>query len=251
MTELIRSRLPEEEELQRKDAELLLIEVELAEAEAKLADLRGDLERFRLLFHRRCAGLFAELDELRAEITRRRAAQAPSDDNWQQLVEEAERQAQESRQAANEAINVDSAKPPSEELKSAFRAAARKVHPDLATDDSERKRRTEVMSRINAAYARGDLSAISRILEDEETRPERVEGDGIAERLIRVLRKIAQARRRLREVAEEMASIQADSLWELFQRYLRDGAQVLDELEERLQSDLGAARLELSNLQEL
>jgi DNA repair exonuclease SbcCD ATPase subunit len=249
VTGLARRRLPEERELEDKEAELASLEMELADAETKLAELRGELQRFRSLFQAKLARLFAELDEVRADLARRRAALVSSDEAWSQ-VQDAERQARESRQAADEAAGqAPPVEPASEEVKSAFRVAARKVHPDLVTDVAERKRRTEVMARLNAAYARRDHAAIAKILEEEELRPERIEGDGVGERLIRVIRKIDQVRRRLADIADEDRLLRADDMWQLYERYVRDGAGVLEEIEARLRSDLKVAREQLKDFE--
>jgi hypothetical protein len=248
VTAITRRRLPEEDELDEKRRDLSELELELSSAEADLADLRSQLDDFRRLFERRLAPLFADLDETKAEILRLRASRQPSQAAWEE-VEDAEQRARDSRSVADE-IEVDRAPvtPASEELRGIFREAARKVHPDLAADDEERQRRTNVMARVNAAYARRDYAAIERILAEESERPESVQGRGIAEELVRTIRRIAQARRRLAEVSAERERLFADTLWELFQRYLTGGDRVLDELEEDLRADLAHAKSELESL---
>jgi hypothetical protein len=46
-------------------------------------------------------------------------------------------------------------------LKRLYRRLARLLHPDLAQDDWERARLSDLMARVNAAYARGDLTELS------------------------------------------------------------------------------------------
>ncbi|HET8539074.1 MAG TPA: J domain-containing protein [Anaeromyxobacter sp.] len=50
-------------------------------------------------------------------------------------------------------------------LKRLYRRLARVLHPDLAQDDAERKRLGDLMARVNAAYARGDLAALEIMAE--------------------------------------------------------------------------------------
>jgi hypothetical protein len=50
-------------------------------------------------------------------------------------------------------------------LKRTYRRLARLLHPDLAQDDAERSRLSELMARVNAAYARDDLTELSVLAE--------------------------------------------------------------------------------------
>ncbi|HEX9049525.1 MAG TPA: J domain-containing protein, partial [Anaeromyxobacter sp.] len=50
-------------------------------------------------------------------------------------------------------------------LKRVYRRLARVLHPDLAQDDAERVRLGELMARVNAAYAKGDLAALEIMAE--------------------------------------------------------------------------------------
>ncbi len=50
-------------------------------------------------------------------------------------------------------------------LKRLYRRLARLLHPDLAQDDAERTRLSDLMARVNAAYARGDLTELSVMAE--------------------------------------------------------------------------------------
>jgi hypothetical protein len=50
-------------------------------------------------------------------------------------------------------------------LKRIYRRLARLLHPDLAQDDAERARLSDLMARVNAAYARGDLTELSVMAE--------------------------------------------------------------------------------------
>jgi hypothetical protein len=50
-------------------------------------------------------------------------------------------------------------------LKRLYRRLARLLHPDLAQDDAERVRLSDLMARVNAAYARGDLTELSVMAE--------------------------------------------------------------------------------------
>jgi hypothetical protein len=72
------------------------------------------------------------------------------------------------------------------------------------------------MAALNAAYAAGDAEAIARMIDGEAARPEAIIGDDIASRLVRVLRKLAQVRSRLAELAQMGEALQVDPLITLF-----------------------------------
>lgn len=71
--------------------------------------------------------------------------------------------------AAAEAGSVAPATPEVEpadvRLKRLYRRLARVLHPDLAQDDAERSRLGDLMARVNAAYAKGDLTALEVMAE--------------------------------------------------------------------------------------
>ena len=57
------------------------------------------------------------------------------------------------------------------ELKSLYRELARRFHPDLAAETSQRKVRTARMAEINDAYARGDLVSLRRVAAESGAQP--------------------------------------------------------------------------------
>ena len=106
--------------------------------------------------------------------------------------------------------------PPAPEVKALYREAAKRIHPDLATDGAEKERRTTLMAALNAAYDAGDADAIQRILDGESSRPEAIVGDDIGAQLMRVIRKIAQVRGRFTELVALNAALRSDPLFVLF-----------------------------------
>ena len=55
---------------------------------------------------------------------------------------------------------------PSEEARKLYRELARKAHPDLAQDETERERRGEFIARVNAAYGLGDAALLRELAEE-------------------------------------------------------------------------------------
>ena len=164
-TELVRRLTPEEEELAAKREELARLEGQLADQELLLASLRAELAAFEGLYLRRVGVLYAELDEWNARLSELRAEEVGSAEARAE-AEEARTQAEEAYSAAHgEAAEVQPFAP-SAELKKLYREAAKKVHPDTATDEVDRARRERLMQEVNAAYIAGDENALRRILAD-------------------------------------------------------------------------------------
>jgi hypothetical protein len=201
-TELVYSLLPEEEELAAKREELARLQLQLAEQELFLASLNAELAAFEGLYLRQVGVLYAELDEWNARLAEIRAGRLATPDAKTEAAE-ARTQAEESHSAAyGEAAQVQPFTP-SPELKKLYREAAKRVHPDTATDGADRARRERLMKEVNAAYAAGDEDALQRILASLNVSPDAVQGSGLGADLIRVLRQLKQVRDRLSVIALE------------------------------------------------
>jgi septal ring factor EnvC (AmiA/AmiB activator) len=68
VTEVIKNQTPEERELKRKQTELDSLETELIQRELDLATLRAELAEFESRYLRTVGVLYAELDEIEAQI---------------------------------------------------------------------------------------------------------------------------------------------------------------------------------------
>ena len=208
-TEVVRRLLPEEEELAAKQEELARLEAELADRELELASLKAELAAFEGLYLRRIGILYAELDEWNARLAELRADRAGTPESKAEATE-ARSQAQESYSTAHgEAAEVQPFAP-SPELKSLYREAAKRLHPDTATDEKDRQRRERLMKEVNAAYSSGDEDTLRQILTDLENSPDSVQGSGVGTDLIRVIRQLKQIRNRI-VVVDQRISILLDS----------------------------------------
>jgi len=157
------------------------------------------------------------LDEINAQIAEALARFSPKDHPAQQQATHARRQAHESAQAAGDAGTSEPTPTvfhPSESVKKLYRDVARRVHPDLASNDQDRLRRHEVMAAVNRAYAEGDETRLRQILEAWEHSPESVEGKGVEAELVRVIRQIAQVQERLQAIETEIHLLQASALYQ-------------------------------------
>jgi DnaJ-domain-containing protein 1 len=243
---------PEEDELRLKRVELESIEKELVEKELQLTSLRAELSVFERLYLKTVGVLYAELDEIEARIAELLARRNPSDRGAREAAQLARKKAEESSSAVGEvSLTYSQSFKPSQELKDLYREVARRIHPDLATNEADRARRQRFMAQANRAYEEGDEACLKAILEEYESSPDTVVGEGIGAELVRVIRKIAQVRRRLREIGEEMESVLTSELAQLKSRAdeaSKQGRNLLEEMAESLRDEIGRAGQQLSDL---
>lgn len=247
---LQRAHTPEEGELRLKLAELKQLEQELAEAELSLVTLRTDLNLFERRYLRIVGVRLAELDEIEAAILQMRSRDS-TDEELLARAREAAARAHQSRTASSGEAKLPppvEPTPRSDELRQLYREVAKRLHPDLAPDAGAKVARTDFMSRANRAYAEGDATALRKLLEEWSSRPEDIVGESVGAQLIRAIRRIAQAKRRLTDIGSEMASLAASPLSTLSRdaaTAAAAGRDLLVEMADRLDAEVVAARLRL------
>lgn len=249
-----RRQTPEDIELVKKQEEVRELEAEFAEKELTLATLRADLHCFEIRYIRQIGSLYAVLDDLEAQIAEAVARQHPRNERARNVAEQARSKA---RKSASEAAPADETHvsgdefKPSERLKALYRSAAKAIHPDLASDDSDRARRHKVMASVNEAYERGDENRIRTIIEEWEASPESVKGEGTAAELVRVIRRISLIRKRLDNIGNEIEHLQSSSL-ALLKRKVDEGLaqrrDILKEMAVGIQADIMEAEKRLAQI---
>jgi hypothetical protein len=244
--EIVLQLSPEEEELAKKREELAILQAELADRELFLADLQAELAAFDGRYLRDVGTLYAELDEWTAKIAEL-AAKKENTEQSRSTAAEARAEAEESYAAAHgeaaEALPFAS----SPELKKLYREAAKRVHPDTATDESDRTRRERLMKEVNAAYAVGDEDALRHILTEIETSPDEVKGSGIGADLIRVLRQLKQVKRRLMAIEVEVAVMSETDIAKLKAKVdlaAKQGQDLIAEMAASIQNRINVARMQ-------
>jgi hypothetical protein len=242
---------PEDEELAKKRLELAEIESQLADRELYVVTFRTELTAFERRYLKIVGARYAELDEINAEIAER-LAQRRADKNVQDSAKQARARANESRSAIDaHAADVTPRSLPSQELKSLYREVAKRIHPDLSFDPEDRKKRQRLMAEANEAYGMGDIARLKRILEEYESSPEAVPGEGVGAELVRVIRKITQARRRLLEIEQEIQKLAASDLAKLkvkTEESAKRGRDLLVEMAEQVDRQIAAARQQASRM---
>lgn len=245
---------PEEEELDRKRAELSELETDLADRELYLTTLHLELSTFERTYARIVGTRYAELDEVDAEIAELIANVSPSSLRAQDAATQARSKARESREVVENSLAIASVEiSPSnrQSLRSLYRELAKRIHPDLATDPADRLRRQQLMADANKAYEEGDEDRLRAILEEYEASPESVKGEGAAAELVRVIRKISQVKRRLAQIDEEAAALTKSELFALkakVDRATKDGRNLLEEIAQDLDSQIAMSRERLNTM---
>jgi hypothetical protein len=244
---------PEARELEKKEAELASLEARLAERELDLATLRAELRSFEGTYLRVVGSRLSELDEIEAQIAEAEARSKPKDGEAQEQASQARAQAQESARAVEADREAGKREPfmPSENLKRLYREVAKSVHPDLATDESERRRRHELMTEANRAYQEGDEACLEAVLREWGCSPESVKGEGPGAGLVRVIRKIAQVGDRLKAIDAEITGLEESDLYRLKKQVdqaEKEGRDLLAEMAVRVGQQVAQARTRLGSV---
>ncbi|MBK3643509.1 MULTISPECIES: J domain-containing protein [unclassified Streptomyces] len=252
-----------EERLERavRAAEQALIEYEIA-----VETFRIEVENFSRLHHQKLGPMYARLDELDAQIAEARAERTGDPEDRRRAdeararvmpmpgVEELFHGWMDGEGLFPEAAAMLTDQPvrppqrvrPSDEARKLYRELARKAHPDLAPDDSERQRREEFITRVNAAYARGDETLLRELAEEWAKGPAPAErGPSRSEELYARLEWLAQRKELLSLVAKDLEEGAIGSMLRLAPD---DPDRLLEEIAEQLLADVAQRERELAEL---
>jgi len=241
--------LPEEQELIRLEADQAALEEQVTTAELMLETGKIELAQFEHRYYQTVGRLFAQLDEIDALIANERAGLSPDDTAAQVSAKTAEQQARDSAEEAG-LIEAQPVPPPviTPELKLAFRQAAKLMHPDRATSEPERLRRSALMAQVNLAYERGDQQAIEKLVSEYGQDPEAITGGDIASRIVKAIRRIAQLRRRMDELQREIDVVHQTEIFHLKQTIEETeamGGDPLGDLAAQLMQQLSEQKIQL------
>ena len=241
--EIILQQTPEVAELPDKREQLAAVRSTLAEREAEVAQLRAQLRSFEGRYLRQVGVLYAELDAFEARIAEREVDLYDSD-SARCRAEETRQRAQETHDAAfGDARAAEEFDPPPS-LKTLFRDVAKRIHPDFARDEAERRYFTLLMARANQAYSRGDTDTLERLLEDHREIDLSLAGEGSGAELLRITRQIQHAQRDIATLDAERHTLLAGELAQLFhdvEAAARDGRDLLTELATGLREQIADA----------
>lgn len=248
---IVRQLTPEEEELGRKRDELAAVRAALAGRELELTDFRSELKAFEGRYLREVGALYAELDLWDARVAELEASLENSSAASQRATR-ARKRADESHEASHGEASKAQYFKPTADLKSLFREAAKRVHPDFAKDEADRQRRTCIMAEMNDAYSRGDSEAIRQMLNNFSEADQSLLAESVGSQLIRIIRQIAEAKKRIAKIEHEIASLNASELAKLredIEKATEQGRDLMAELAANVSAQILRARKEFEVLE--
>ncbi|MER6329956.1 hypothetical protein ABT298_11640 [Streptomyces sp. NPDC001034] len=244
-------------------AEQALIEYEIA-----VETFRVEVENFSRLHEQRLGPLYLRLEELDAEIAEATAARTGDPEDVRR-AEEARANVlpipgveelmhgwmdghglypEAAAMLTDQAVRPPERVRPSEEARKLYRELARKAHPDLAQEEDERARREEFITRVNAAYARGDEALLKELAEEWASGPVPPERrPSPAEELYARLEWLSQRKELLNLVARELED---GAIAGMLRLAPDDPDGLLEEIAEKLRADITRREAELAALLE-
>jgi hypothetical protein len=138
---------------------------QLARVEEEYQSLGIELNQFRVFYLDRLEPLFHFNDMLEAAIKAEELRRCPEKHSVPGDSGPGAR-ADESWGEQYEKVFVESEAVITPDVRAAYREAMKIIHPDLADSDENRRYRTEMATRINEAYAKGDAELIRSLVED-------------------------------------------------------------------------------------
>ncbi|EPH40654.1 hypothetical protein ABT390_12065 [Streptomyces aurantiacus] len=242
-------------------AEQALIEYEIA-----VETFRVEVENFSRLHHQKLGPMYARLDELDALIAEAVAARSGDPEDRRKADEARARVLpmpaveelfhgwmdgdglfpEAAAMLTDQSVRPPQRVRPSDEVRKLYRELVRKAHPDLAQDEKERERRDEFITRVNAAYGRGDETLLRELLAEwaagpvpEEQRP------SPSEELYARLEWLARRKELLTVVARDLEESAIGSMLKLAPD---DPDRLLDEIAEQLLAQVAEREAELERV---
>lgn len=242
-------------------AEQALIEFEIA-----VETFRVEVENFSRLHHQKLGPMYTRLDELDALIAEAKAARSGDPEDLRKAqaaralvmpmpgVDELFGDWMDSDGLPPEAAAMLTDRPvqppkrvrPSDEARKLYRELARKAHPDLAREEKERQRREEFITRVNAAYGRGDEALLRELSEEWAAGPAPAATElGESEELYARLEWLARRKELLTVVARDLED---SAIGAMLRMAPDDPDRLLEDIAEQLLAQVAEREAELAAL---
>lgn len=260
MTKAITAVSNPKHQRQQVEADLADARQQLLDAEARLAQEQAAVNAFRMQCRLKLGDLIEETLSLRAErescVTQLKLHQQDADLE----ANVPDPFAPEEEITAGQTVEFDEIVLPElatpqqekEAAKRLYRELARRFHPDLAAGSAERAYMTAIMSSINIAYERQDVTALHNLA--GELDPTAVAELATIDNLqIRKLHEqLLKIQRRQRKVQQQYRALRQDNvakLWRKAQRLEAEGKSWWEAVKRDLQHIIQRTRVDLLDLQ--
>ena len=240
---------PQAEELQAKRREMADLRRKLADKELELSTAKSELHLFERRYQTVVGPMYAELDQVKAQILGLACKFYPKAENFREEAESAREQAGEEEHPVTEKPTKEFNPP--EILKKLFRRVAKKIHPDLASSATERERRHDLMAKLNEAYDQLDEEAIRSILMEWEAEAPFETALELGEQLVRMVSQMAQVRKRQNEISDELEDLTLTEMFQLKQNIdsaEREGRDLLQEIADDIEEKIKNTKTRIRDL---
>lgn len=242
---------------------LASLERELGGAQQVLLAIIHELDRVASEDHRRLGGRRVGLAKIKARLAALVAqlsgseqdeeTAASCEDELRSQTELHDAQ-QDSELGAEELTAPDEAAPTptaanERALRTLYLRLIKRWHPDLASSDDDRQRRTEMTARINTMYAKKDLAGLHKLWEHGTLPESETLGHTVAE----LMNLIERTRAELEETREEVASLLASPLERMRAQIAEaehQGRDLFDEWAQRLDDEIRELEETLQSLEQ-
>jgi hypothetical protein len=241
--------LQEEKELEKKREELANLKKRLVQQQRVMARFQGEIADFKKIYAEALAPRIKELDALKRRLSEVRGEDQMTDQvgarSGERFSFTSDEEAERNETGpTSDRENSDSVP----NIKELYRKVAKSIHPDLSTDEEERKWRQKLMAEANSAYAKEDGESLHAILRQWENSPESCKGRGFAAELMHISRKIFSIREKLCALEDEIESLMNSDIYRLMTRIEEaryEGIDLLAEMKSKIDEDIAFARKEL------
>jgi len=245
-----RLKTPEEVELERKQRELKRYQLEMGDWERMFSGLRAEIRAFEHIYEDTLGGRITVLEELEWQLNGILGVEQASP----RTEPLADTQTFDHFHHTTDLLDEEEENPSdtsSMNIKTLYRGVAKAVHPDLASDEADRRRRQELMAIANHAYETGDRKSLVEMFLDWEAGTGAVSGKDVASELVRVIRQIARAQQNIHDVILKIDELKQTDIYCFKLRVdeaREEGIDLLAEMVAKADEDTAALRKRLSLL---
>mgnify|MGYP001274339616 CR=1 FL=1 len=252
MSSVVQILSPQAKELQARRRELAKLRKSLAEMELQLSTEKAELNLFEIRYQKVVGAKYAQMDIVKAQVLSLAAKLYPNSETFREEAESAREKAKEYSEKKVESTSPQKEFNPPENLKKLFRKVAKKIHPDLSSSNEERKKRNDLMAKLNQAYDKLDEEGIRSILIEWEAEGYFDEGPmELGEQLVRVVRQLAQVRGRLYNISGELEELELSEMFQLKENIdsaEKEGRDLLQEIADDIEEKIYNAKAQIQDL---